>query len=119
MPRERIGAIAVAIRQGERPEDLRPLAAVMQPKGVVERVARLVSQVSHGLDVIFDRVRHLELDPLESRIREIKRNADERSVVGTTPLVTQVDRRPETHAATGQLVVELLNESLYARAANR
>src|SRR5205807_2105280 len=54
MPRERIGAIAVAIRQGERPEDLRPLAAVMQPKGVVERVARLVSQVSHGLRVIFD-----------------------------------------------------------------
>src|SRR5262245_7328200 len=88
----------------------------MKMKCVVDSVAGFVAEVPHRLLVVLDTARHLGFDSLESLIGQIEWNADERRAVGTSPLVAEIDRRPEPDPALRQLVVELGRESFDARA---
>src|SRR4051812_15633641 len=88
--REWVGAIAFAIRLGEGSKMRAPLRPLVQVKGVVDGVSRLVAEISHSLAVVFDAAGHLGFDPLEATIGQIERDADERRPIRTAPLVAEV-----------------------------
>jgi len=77
-----------------------------------------VSEVAHRLVVTLDAAGYLRLDPLQSRVREVKRNADERRSLRTTPLIAQIDGRSEGEPFGLEFSVKLIDEALDTRAAD-
>src|SRR5204863_2158857 len=98
-----------------RTEVFLPILAFVEAKGVVERVPRLVPQISHRFVVVFDAQRHLRLDALEARVSEVKRNADQWSVVGAAPLVAEIHGWTKAQSTLIQLLVQSLDQTLDAR----
>ena len=119
LSRKRIRAIALPIRQTDRAEGLLPIGAFVKPESVVERVSRFVTQIAHGFRVIFDGKGHFRFDALQSGISQVERHRNERCAIGASPLIAQIDGGAKAQSSGLELVIELLHQTLDARAPNR
>ena len=96
----------VSLREGTKCPN--PLAFEVQPKRIIDRVARFVTQDAHALNVAaaFDFAHLLALEFHQSRMRQIKRNCEAGHAIRREPFCRQPDVRLETNAALVQLTVK-------------
>src|ERR1700704_4638519 len=88
-----------------------PASLEVQAKGVVDRVARLVTQDAHALDVsaAFNLQHLLSLELHQTRMGQIKWNCESGHTVGRKPFRRQPHVRFEANAAVVQFAVETFN----------
>ena len=118
-PRQGVRRVVIGVGQSVVPEQRSEFKALVQAECVIHRMSCLVAEVAHRLVVTLDRPGVLGLDSLESRIREIERNANEWRSVWASPLIAEIDRRLERDPSRRQFGVEPLDELLDPRPANR
>ena len=114
LPRERDGAVIVAIGAAKRAEEIAPLRRFVELVRVIECVPGLVAHVHHDFARVFQVV-HLALKPGQVRVGEIERNADDGLARGTSPFIGEIAQRAELVEALGfEFAIKLLDESFRA-----
>src|SRR5262249_23699967 len=86
LPRERHRLVLVAVWTAGRSEQFAPLPSLVELVGVVVSMPRLLTQVHYDLARVLEMV-HLFFQVLQLGFRKIKRNADDRLLRRTSPLI--------------------------------
>ena len=115
LPRERDGAVIIAIGAAKRTEEIAPLRRLVELVGVIERVPGLMTQVHHDLARVFE-VIHIALQLGQVGVGQVEGNADDGLAGGASPFIGEIAMRTEFVDAFGfQFPIELLDESFEGR----
>src|SRR5262249_44742120 len=104
------------VRLREWTEHLGPLGVLVQSIGVIDRMPGLMTQKHHGHGAILDLSGLFFFDQREALVSEVKRNADDRHLVWTSPTIRQIELRPKADSLGFQLAIEPLSMCLQRRA---